>query len=54
MNKKQIKEISSAFLLYLKQPKTRWDIFDYTTGFIIVFGTLILITWLMVVLINMN
>lgn len=52
MNKKtSVKEVWDAFLAYLKQPKTRWDIKDYTIGFIIIFGTLALITWLVVVLI---
>lgn len=51
MNKKStIKEIYDAFLVYLHQPKTRWDIVEYTKAFIIIFGTLALITWLAVVL----
>lgn len=55
MNKNiSIKEVWNAFLAYLQQPKTRWDIVEYTRAFVIIFGILALITWLAVVLTAAN
>ena len=47
-------EILDAFLRYLKEPKTCWDIKDYSLGCLTIIGGLLLITWLAVVLSTAN
>ena len=49
--KTSLREVYIAFMDYLDKPKTRWDIKDYSFGCFMVFGMLILLTWLAVVLV---
>ena len=45
-DKASLKDVWQAFLAHLKKPKTIWDIKDYSFGCLVVFGPLILLTWL--------
>ena len=49
--KTSLRDVYVAFIDYLDKPKTRWDIKEYSLGCFTVFGTLILLTWLAVVLV---
>ncbi len=49
MNKTPIKDVWQAFKVYLKQPKTLWDIKDYSFGLLTIVGGLLLITYIVVV-----
>lgn len=49
-NKTTFLQVWQAFLIYLKQPKTIWDVKDYSLGCLTIIGTLVVLTWLVVVL----